>query len=500
MALPCLGKLRLGALKVEAPTGALCQAARSGYDSEGRGGQLLCELDDYLRRQLEGVDRNVIYAREEMDHFERPEIRDRFMELRHEAERNLRDALAAADEVRLRVLPEVATMREVIEGAIRDGVFAEPLARQIEDARIAEERVRRLLAERVAALPPPAYSPSSPSYSPTAPPPPSYSRPTPAFVPPSNSPTAPPPTYAPAYSPTTPEHSSPTPERGALPALAVPFMIRVIRDAIREGYQYSDVEHGVPSLSLLREDAAAGVLETRPEYYIANRYEGALAWRANRLRAAPLDPRARDLPSVERIEQIYRTEPEAKDFMVRAINDAVMFHGYRYANVVPDMDGALPERTMEYVANLYEDVRQWRANGQPTAYSTHSPTRSSPWSPIPEQAPRSSPSYTPTAPFYTPTVPSYTAGGSPRAATDDVPAYHDPYQEDIVVRAQRQARERREADAAARRREAARRLQAAWDAESSEEERPGPRAIDSSDDSSDDGGRDNLPLAQRRPR
>ena len=240
--------------------------------------------------------------------------------------------------------------------------------------------------------------------------------------------------------------------------LPVPFMSRAIRDAIRDGYQY-DVSEA---------DAVEGALETRSEPYIENVYENVRAWRAGRPRAAPLDPRARDLPSVEQVEQNYLTEREAMAFMVRAIFDAVIFNGYRYANVGEDMDGALPERTMEYVANLYRDVRLWKANGQPTTYSTASPLRYSP-SPIPEQSPRRSP-----------TAPSYTAGGSPPAATDDVPTYNDPDEEDIVVRAQRLANARREAAAEQRRSDLRNQppLPASWTRVVNADARPPPPVFD----------------------
>jgi len=119
---------------------------------------MLCALDDYMREQLQGVDRNVINAQAEVQlvNNERalaePARRNRYAVLLREAEQNLRDAQSMAYEVRRRVVPAVVEMRSIIEGAIRDGLFAEPMARQAEDLQIARERVERLYAARSAAL------------------------------------------------------------------------------------------------------------------------------------------------------------------------------------------------------------------------------------------------------------------------------------------------------------------------------------------------------------
>lgn len=464
MALPCLGKLRLGALK-EAPTGVLSEAAARNYDPDGREGQMLRRIAQYEYARVGEADRTVEYYENEVLMMQGMEGEDSEL-LRLQAASDLAVSRLAAARAHRDYDAEIADMRNVVKTAREHGLFSIPWDRLYEVELPAQQalmlralgQLNEQLDNDVSPFSPLGYSPTTPehesSYSPTAPPRPSYS---PGVYPPPSDPMDADDADDDMFDP----DEGPTPQNPLPPAdavrrmhnpqmddnlLPVPFMSRAIRDAIRDGYQY-DISEA---------DAVEGALETRPEPYIENVYENVRAWRAGRPRAAPLDPRARDLPSVEQVEQNYLTQREAMAFMVRAILDAVLQDGYRYANVVEDVQqGGIAERSMTYVANIYLDVRLWRLRGQPMTYSTASPTRLSP-SPIPEQSPRRSPPTVspwsnPTGPShvvgYSPTAPSYTAGGSPRAATDDVPTHHDPDEEDIVVRAQRLANARREAAA-----------------------------------------------------
>lgn len=179
MALPCLGRLRLGALR-EAPTGVLSEAAARGYDPDGRASQMLNRIDAYESDRVGEVDRNVEYYETEVLLMRAMEGEDARL-LLLEAESNLAMARLAQARAHREYDAEIADMRRVVEEALANGLFSIPWDRMLEvELPEQQARVQRALAqlnrelgsdEEMDDRTSPQYERSPISYSPTSPPP-----------------------------------------------------------------------------------------------------------------------------------------------------------------------------------------------------------------------------------------------------------------------------------------------------------------------------------------
>lgn len=179
MALPCLGRLRLGALR-EAPTGVLSEAAARGYDPDGRAAQMLNRIDAYESNRVGEADRNV-------ESYETEVLLMRGMEgegarlFLLEAESNLAMARLVQARAHREYGEEIAGMRRVVQEALANGLFSIPWDRMLE-VELPEQqgRVQRALAqlnrelgsdEEMDDRTSPQYERSPISHSPTSPPP-----------------------------------------------------------------------------------------------------------------------------------------------------------------------------------------------------------------------------------------------------------------------------------------------------------------------------------------
>lgn len=174
MALPCLGRLRPGALR-EAPTGALTPASARNQDPDGRVWPMLETIERYLRQQLGHLDDDVAYARENVNFY-----RSQGMENTpggEEAEIELMRAQLASREARARVISETEALKAEIRSALEAGLFAIPWDRMVEVelpdqlARVQRALDRMQGREEMDDRTSPQYERSPISYSPTSPPP-----------------------------------------------------------------------------------------------------------------------------------------------------------------------------------------------------------------------------------------------------------------------------------------------------------------------------------------
>ena len=146
MALPCLGRLRLGALR-EAPTGVLSEAAARGYDPDGRAAQMLNRIDAYESDRVGEVDRNVEYYETEVLLIRAMGGEDARL-LLLEAESNLAMARLAQARAHREYDTEIADMRRVVEEALANGLFSIPWDRMLEvELPEQQARVQRALAQ-----------------------------------------------------------------------------------------------------------------------------------------------------------------------------------------------------------------------------------------------------------------------------------------------------------------------------------------------------------------
>ena len=145
MALPCLGRLCLGALK-EAPTGALTHDSARDYDPDGSGRAMLWQLDEEMARQLRPFDQNVASAERNLAFYQRLENQD-MVSQRREAENYLREAQSESYRAYERIVPMFTELKDEVRSALRRGLFAIPRDQRAEQMQIEERNLQRLVAD-----------------------------------------------------------------------------------------------------------------------------------------------------------------------------------------------------------------------------------------------------------------------------------------------------------------------------------------------------------------
>lgn len=145
MALPCLGRLRLGALK-EAPTGALTFESARWYDPDGRGRAMLRQINEEMARQLRPYYQNLAHAERTLEFYQRPGNAGMVEQLR-EAENSLREAQSERYRAERRIVPMFEELENEVRSALERGRFAVPWDQQVEQLQIDLQNLERQIAD-----------------------------------------------------------------------------------------------------------------------------------------------------------------------------------------------------------------------------------------------------------------------------------------------------------------------------------------------------------------